>query len=61
MQAHALIPVLLVVLLIGLISMLYSLWRELGTLSDGDQDIPEIDYATLQPYSGRDWRRDDLP
>lgn len=61
MHAHALIPVLLVVLLIGLISMLYSLWRELSTLSDGDKDIPEIDYTTLHPYSGRDWRRDDLP
>ena len=59
--AHELIPALLAVLLVGLISILYSLWKNLGTLSDGDKDLPSIDTTELHPYSGQDWRRDDLP
>ena len=58
MNTHELIPVLLVVLLVGLLAMLYSLW---AGLYQAEEDTATIDFTELHPYSGRDWKRDDLP
>ena len=58
MNTHDLIPVLLMVLLVGLLAMLYSLW---AGLYQAEEDTATIDLTELHPYSGRDWMRDDLP
>lgn len=58
--AYELIPLLLVVLLVALIAMAYSIWLDIGRDDDDDTTIV-YDLDKLHPYSGREWRRDDLP
>lgn len=59
MHGEELIPLLLVVLLVGLIAMAYSIYCDIGNDDDDDESVYDLD--TLRPYSGREWRRDDLP
>ena len=57
--AFELIPLLLGVLLVALIAMAYSIFCDIRDCDDDDTITYDLD--TLHPFSGREWKRDDLP